>query len=168
MPRKTVLEGTDRKHATKEQREAVKRHIEPWKIGKLADYEPQILTNSGMLIFEALVESLPQEVMAKVDGFTIETAADALDKMRMCREKIDTDGLVVQKVNGNGKKIECANDHIAIYAKYSEIAKRFLVELGLTPSARNKVATDAAAAAARPPSLREILAEDDETNGESG
>lgn len=166
MPRKTALAGTSRKHTTKAEQRAREEQEALWRRGKLADYEPATLTASGLAIFAALADAMPEAAMAKVDGYTLETAADALDKMRECREAIEAEGMIVSVLNGNGIMVSKPNDHISIYKRYSEIAKKYLVELGLTPSARGKIATEAAAAAAKPKGLRELLAEDDFDDGE--
>lgn len=159
MPRKTLAEGTSRKHETKARKAARSRAEAEWRRGSIADYEPATLSPSGMEVFAALAMAMPEAALAKVDGYTLETAADAIDKMRECRERIEAEGLTVIATNGNGIEVERPNDHIAIYQKYSDIAKKYLVELGLTPSARGKIASDAAAAAVKPMGLREMLAE---------
>ena len=159
------MTGTSARHATKAQAKAAEEASERWRRGSLSDYEPKTLDAAGMEVFAALAEAMPDDAMAKVDGYTLETAADAIAKMRECRAVIDAEGLTVTARNGNGILVTRANDHIAIYRQYSDIAKKYLVELGLTPSARGKIASDAAAAAARPKTLREILAEDDDDVG---
>lgn len=166
MPRKTLLPDTSNSHTTKAQSDAREAAERLWRRGNLEDYEPETLSAEGMAIFAALTDALPEAAMAKVDGYTLENAADALDQMRKCRQRIAEEGLTVEQVNGNGIKVRKPNDCIAILSKYSDMAKKWLVELGLTPSARGKVASDAAAAAAKPKSLRDLLAEDDFDDGE--
>lgn len=166
MPRKTLVADTSKSHTTKERGEAREAVESLWRRGNLKDYEPMTLSDEGMAIFAALADAIPDTAMAKVDGYTLENAADALDQMRKCRQRIADEGLTVQQMNGNGILVKKPNDCIAILAKYSDMAKKWLVELGLTPSARGKVASDAAAAASRPQSLRELLAEDDSDDGE--
>lgn len=165
MARRALIAGTSARHSTKAERRAAAEADARWRRGSLADYEPETLDAPGMEVFAALAEAMPDEAMARVDGYTLETAADAIAKMRECRALIDAQGLVVTAVNGNGIEVERPNEHIAIYRQYSDIAKKYLVELGLTPSARGKIASDAAAAASRPKTLRELLAEDDDDVG---
>lgn len=166
MPRKTLVGETSKSHTTKAERAAREASEALWRRGNLADYQPTMLSEEGMAIFAALADAMPDSALAKVDGYTLETAADAIDQMRRCREAIARDGLIVKATNGNGIAVEKANDHIAILARYSDIAKKWLVELGLTPSARGKIASDAAAAAAKPKGIRAILEEDDDDDGE--
>ena len=80
--------------------------------------------------------------------------------MAQGREAIDRDGILVEVVNGNGIAVRKQNDMLLAYQKYSEIAKKYLVELGLTPQARSKIAIDAAAKASKPATVFDML--DDE------
>ena len=89
--------------------------------------------------------------MSKIDGYTIEACADAIAKMEDLREQINREGIVV-----DGKQ----NQAVVAYAKYAEIAKRYLVELGCTPSARAKIANDAAQHAARKKTIADIFDDD--------
>lgn len=144
MARKSVPVSANRGNLTKAQREAREQGEEALKRGQIADYEPESLTDDGIAIFAQLVESIPDEMLAKVDGYTVETAADAIDKMRKCRDEIAKRGLIVRAKNGNGIMVEEQNKHVAIYQRYSEIARKCLSDLGLNPSARAKIAADAA------------------------
>lgn len=161
MPRKAVVTGTSKKHRTKKEAAIQEQVYESWRRGNLSDYEPKNLTPEGLVIFGSLAKAMPENALAEVDGYTLETAADAIDQMRICREHIKKEGTVVRRKNGNGQVVQRLNDYVTVYKQYADIAKRFLVELGLTPSARSKIASDAALEAARPQSLRDILAEDE-------
>ena len=160
MARKAVQSKYSRKHLTNDEKAARAAAEELWRKGAIADYEPGALTESGLAVFAALVEAIPDGALAKIDGYTIEVAADAIDKMRECREAIDRDGILVKVVNGNGIAVRKQNDMLLAYQKYSEIAKKYLVELGLTPQARSKIAIDAAAKASKPATVFDML--DDE------
>lgn len=160
MARKAVQSKYSRKHLTNDEKAARAAAEEMWRKGAIADYEPGALTDSGLAVFVALVEAIPDGALAKIDGYTIEVAADAIDKMRECREAIDRDGILVEVVNGNGIAVRKQNDMLLAYQKYSEIAKKYLVELGLTPQARSKIAIDAAAKASKPATVFDML--DDE------
>lgn len=162
MARKSVVSSTTKGHLTNRQKQARAKSEASWRRGEIADYQPTTLTDAGLVIFAELANAMPENSLAKVDGYTIEAAADAIDKMRECRMTIDGEGMIVSAINGNGIEVDKPNDAIAIYQKYSEIAKKYLVELGLTPSARSKIAADAAAKASKPMGIREALAEDDE------
>ena len=160
MARTAVMSQYTKKHLTNDEKAARAAAEEMWRKGAIADYEPGALTDSGLAVFAALVEAIPDGALAKIDGYTIEVAADANDKMRECREAIDRDGILVEVVNGNGIAVRKQNDMLLAYQKYSEIAKKYLVELGLTPQARSKIAIDAAAKASKPATVFDML--DDE------
>ena len=160
MARTAVMSQYTKKHLTNGEKAARAAAEEMWRKGAIADYEPGALTDSGLAVFAALVEAIPDGALAKIDGYTIEVAADAIDKMRECREAIDRDGILVEVVNGNGIAVRKQNDMLLAYQKYSEIAKKYLVELGLTPQARSKIAIDAAAKASKPATVFDML--DDE------
>ena len=162
MARRAVISGTSKGHQTTAKKNKRSKIEAEWRRGNIADYEPTTLTDSGVIIFAELAKAMPDNALAKVDGYTIEAAADAIDKMRECRDGIDRDGMIVSAMNGNGIVVDKPNDLIGIYQRYSEIAKKYLVELGLTPSARSKIANDAVAKANEPKSIREVLMEDDE------
>lgn len=160
MARTAVMSKYTKKHLTNDEKAARAAAEEMWRKGAIADYEPCALTDSGLAVFAALVDAIPDGALAKIDGYTIEVAADAIDKMRECREAIDRDGILVKVVNGNGIAVRKQNDMLLAYQKYSEIAKKYLVELGLTPQARSKIAIDAAAKASKPATVFDML--DDE------
>lgn len=162
MARTAVMSKYTKKHLTNGEKAARAAAEEMWRKGAIADYEPSALTESGMDVFAALVDAIPEAALAKIDGYTIEVAADAIDKMRECRESIDRDGLIIETVNGNGIKVRKQNEMLLAYQKYSEIAKKYLVELGLTPQARSKIAIDAAARASKPATVFDML--DDEND----
>lgn len=125
---------------TNQERETRAAEEQEWRRGKLADFQPLSLTSGGRAAFDTIANAIPPEKMSKIDGYTIEACADAIDKMEHLREQINREGIVV-----DGKQ----NQAVVAYAKYAEIAKRYLVELGCTPSARAKIANDAAQHAKR-------------------
>lgn len=162
MARRAVVSSASRGHQTNAQKRKRAQVEAEWRRGSIADYEPSMLTPSGMVIFSELANAMPDEALSKVDGYTLETAADALDKMRECREAIGSEGLIVDTPNARGQLVPEQNKAILVYQKYSEIAKKWLVELGLTPSARSKIANDAASKAVKSGSVFDIMEEKDE------
>lgn len=66
--------------------------------------------------------------------------ADAIANMQKCRDIIQKDGLIVEYTNNSGAVNKDQNKAILIYQKYSEIFHKFAGELGLSPSARSKLA----------------------------
>ena len=153
MGRKALLEPESRAGLTKRERERRAAEEAAWRNGRLADYEPVALDDAGYRAFATIASALPPDRVTLVDGYTIEAAADAIAKMQGLRSRIDEEGVIT----ADGQQ----NRAVLAYAKYAEIAKRFLVELGCTPSARAKIANDAAASASRHTTVADIFADDD-------
>lgn len=151
MPRNAQLASASNWHMTKQERDTREQEEQEWRRGKLADFQPLSLTLGGRAAFDTIANAIPPEKMSKIDGYTIEACADAIDKMEQLRDQINREGVVVE-----GKQ----NQAVVAYAKYAEIAKRYLVELGCTPSARAKIANDAAAHAAKRKTVADIFNDD--------
>lgn len=155
--------GLTVKNLTKQERAAREAAEAEWRRGALADYEPIGLTESGMLIFAELAEAIPESVLCKVDGFTVEAAADAIDKLRECRAVLARDGLLVEYTNKAGATNTDQNKAALLYQKFSDIAAKRLADLGLTPTARAKVAQEAAAKAVQKgKTVFDVFGDDDE------
>lgn len=155
--------GLTVKNLTKQERAAREAAEAEWRRGALADYEPVGLTESGMLIFAELAEAIPESVLCKVDGFTVEAAADAIDKLRECRAVLARDGLLVEYTNKAGATNTDQNKAALLYQKFSDIAAKRLADLGLTPTARAKVAQEAAAKAVQKgKTVFDVFGDDDE------
>ena len=159
MPRRAVISDTSKGHLTKAERAARNKAEEMWRNGTLDDYDPAGLDEYGRIAFDRIVRAIPEDKLAEVDGYTIETCANALAMMRQCDEIIKDTGIIVERDTRNGN-IAKANEAIAVYARYAEIARKFFIELGCTPSARAKIASDFAAAVAKPKSARAALSDD--------
>lgn len=132
-----------------------------WRRGAIEDYQPVGLSASGMEVFAELAKAIPDGILCKVDGYTIEAAADAIDKMRECREILDREGLLVEYTNKGGNTNVDQNKAALLYQKYSDIAGKKLADLGLTPSARAKVAQDAAAKSDKHKTVADLFDDDD-------
>lgn len=154
--------GLTVKNLTKQERAAREAAEAEWRRGALADYEPIGLTKSGMAVFAELAEAIPESVLCKVDGFTVEAAADAIDKLRECRAVLARDGLLVEYTNKAGATNTDQNKAALLYQKFSDIAAKRLADLGLTPTARAKVAQEAAAKAVQKGKTVFDVFEDDE------
>lgn len=141
--------GLTVKNLTKQERAAREAAEAEWRRGALSEYEPVGLSESGMAVFAELAEAIPESVLCKVDGFTVEAAADAIDKLRECREVLAREGLLVEYTNKAGATNVDQNKAALLYQKFSDIAAKRLADLGLTPTARAKVAQEAAAKAAQ-------------------
>lgn len=159
--RALMVQSKEGAHISKDERERRARAEAYLKRGSIDDYEPATLDAEGMEAYRRIVAAMPENTLAEVDGFTVETVADALSNMSKLRAEIDAHGLIVTKETKNGT-VEVPNPAVAMYAKYSDIAKRWMIELGCTPSARAKIAQEAATKKARPKSATEIWNEDDE------
>lgn len=151
MARNAQISATSGWHMTKQERETREAAEQEWRRGMLSDFVPSTLTERGRAAFDVIANAIPESKMSKVDGYTIEACADAISKMEELREQINHDGIVI-----DGKQ----NQAVVAYAKYAEIAKRYLVELGCTPSARAKIANDAATQAAKRKTIADIFDDD--------
>lgn len=148
---------------TKQERAAREAAEAEWRRGALSEYEPVGLSESGMAVFAELAEAIPESVLCKVDGFTVEAAADAIDKLRECREVLAREGLLVEYTNKAGATNTDQNKAALLYQKFSDIAAKRLADLGLTPTARAKVAQEAAAKAAQKGKTAfDVFGDDDE------
>lgn len=154
--------GLTVKNLTKQERAAREAAEAEWRRGALSEYEPVGLSESGMAVFAELAEAIPESVLCKVDGFTVEAAADAIDKLRECREVLAREGLLVEYTNKAGATNVDQNKAALLYQKFSDIAAKRLADLGLTPTARAKVAQEAAAKAAQKGKTVFDIFEDDE------
>ena len=153
MPRRAIPVAQTKTGMTNETKAARAETDAEWRRGVLSEYEPLALDQVGIDVFNVIADAIPPDRMTKVDGYTVEAAADAIAKMVECREIIANEGLITE----DGQQ----NKAVLVYTKYSEIAKRYLVELGCTPSARAKIASDAAMTASKKRTVADIFADDD-------
>ena len=132
----------------------------------ISDIPPETLTDEGKEIFSVILRNLPAEILNETDSYSIEVVADAIATMRECRREIKRSGLIVSYTNNAGVENKDQNKAVLIYQKYSEILKKYIAELGLSPSARSKIAN----MATQDPhgskkTLMELLNEDDDEDG---
>jgi len=106
----------------------------------ISDIPPESLTDEGKSIYTTILDNLPVEMLNETDSYTIEVVADAISIMRECRRDIKQNGLFVTYTNSAGMENRDQNKAVLIYQKYSDILKKFIAELGLSPSARSKIA----------------------------
>lgn len=107
---------------------------------KLERTPPDSLSKAGKVIYIEILDNIPLEMFNRTDSYVIEVVADAIDQMRECRKVIARDGLIVEYTNSAGQTNKDQNKAILIYQKYAEILKKYLGEIGLSPSARSKIA----------------------------
>lgn len=101
---------------------------------------PSDLCNRGKKAYKEIVESLPTNFLNCTDVNTVCIVADAIANMQKCRDIIKKEGLIVEYTNNSGAVNKDQNKAILVYQKYSEIFHKFAGELGLSPSARSKLA----------------------------
>lgn len=149
--RARLSETTNRKRSKQEQAARIAEE-EAWRIGKLEDYEPTTLDEYGMTAYERIVRAIPESKLAEVDGYTIERAADNLADVHRIKDEIIALGFSAAFDSGLYQEKRRAEEQ----------ARKWMIELGVTPSARSKIAMDAAAAIAKPKTTRAALLEIDE------
>lgn len=101
---------------------------------------PTYLCNNGKKIYKNIVESLPNNFLNNTDEYVVAIVADSLAKMQECQKILKKEGLLVEYTNSAGATNIDQNKAILIYQKYNEIFKKYIGEIGLSPSARGKLA----------------------------
>jgi P27 family predicted phage terminase small subunit len=101
---------------------------------------PTELCNNGKKAYKEIIESLPSDFLNQTDVHTVSIVSDAIANMQKCRDIIKKEGLIVEYTNNSGAVNKDQNKAILIYQKYSEIFHKFSAEIGLSPSARSKLA----------------------------
>lgn len=93
---------------------------------------PNWLSKEAKKIYKFLIEQFKQTgILTNLDKETVAICADTIAKMREAQRLIDEQGLMV-----DGK----ANPMINVYEKYSKIYAKMITELGLSPTARSRMA----------------------------
>lgn len=125
---------------------------------------PDTLTEEGKKIYLIILDNLPADVLNEADEYTVEVAADAIAIMRECRRDIAKNGLFTTYTNSAGMENRDQNKAVLVYQKYAEIFKKYIAELGLSPSARSKIANLASVdnPQEKKKTLMDILNEEDE------
>lgn len=107
---------------------------------KISSRAPQYLDDNGKKIYKNIINSLPDDFLNNTDEYVVAIVADSLAKMQQCQEIIKKEGLLVEYTNSAGATNIDQNKAILIYQKYNEIFKKYISEIGLSPSARGKLA----------------------------
>lgn len=107
---------------------------------KISRKPPQYLDGDGKKIYKNIVNSLPEKFLSNTDEYVVAIIADSIAKMQQCQEIIKEQGLLVEYTNSAGATNIDQNKAILIYQKYNEIFKKYIGEVGLSPSARGKLA----------------------------
>lgn len=99
---------------------------------------PTYLSREEKKIYKFLVEQLRETgILNNLDITILETTVDAIYNMQKAKKIIDEVGLVTQKENGELVR----NPATLIYKDYNGIFNKCCMELGLSPSARAKIAS---------------------------
>lgn len=102
---------------------------------------PESLASEAKDIYVTILENLPLDQLNETDGFTVEVVADAIATMRECRREIEKKGLFVEGCDRKGNPTREQNTAVLVYQKYSDILKKYIAELGLSPAARSRIAS---------------------------
>lgn len=131
---------------------------------------PSSLSEDGKKVYKTILKNLPLDQMNETDGYTVEVVADAISKMRECRREIHENGLFVDSADRSGNPIREQSKAIAVYQKYSDILKKYISELGLSPAARSRIASLAKEASEQTnkKSLMDILNDDEDEDDAEG
>lgn len=98
---------------------------------------PKHLSNDEKKLYRFLVKELKESgILNNLDITILETTVDAIVKMQECKQLLDEHGLVITKTDGSLIR----NPASTIYKDYNAIFNKCCMELGLSPSARSKLA----------------------------
>lgn len=124
---------------TKEEYEQRKEQEEKIKGNDNLVYKiPRNLSKDGKKLYKFIVGELKASgILNNLDITMLETCVDAIIKMQECKELIEQYGLVTTKENGDLVR----NPASVIYKDYNTIFNKCCMELGLSPSARSKLAS---------------------------
>lgn len=93
---------------------------------------PRELSANGKRLYRHIISLLPSDFLNGADVYTVGIVAEALDRMQICQDKINTDGLFTEEGN--------ENQAVRTYEKYSKIFEKFSAKLGLSPKDRASLA----------------------------
>ncbi|MEC1757388.1 phage terminase small subunit P27 family [Schinkia azotoformans] len=98
---------------------------------------PHYLSKEEKKLYKFIVKELQSSgILNNLDITILETTVDAIVRMQECKKIIDEHGLVIVKEDG----VIIRNPASVIYKDYNAIFNKCCMELGLSPSARSKLA----------------------------
>ncbi|MED4354080.1 phage terminase small subunit P27 family [Schinkia azotoformans] len=98
---------------------------------------PSHLSKEEKKVYRFIVKELQSSgILNNLDITILETTVDAIVRMQECKKIIDEHGLVTVKDEG----VIIRNPASIIYKDYNAIFNKCCMELGLSPSARSKLA----------------------------
>lgn len=126
----------------KKEREKAEKEIDG-EVGKnKIKTPPKNLTRNGKAIYRALVEDLEKSGINinNLDVYMLELLANSIDNMRMAQDRLNKEGTIIEYTNKGGNTNLIQNPALGAYLKYYKIFKDCCSDLGLSPSARAKLA----------------------------
>lgn len=126
-------------HLTKEEYESRKEQEKKLKGNDNLVYKPpKNLSKDGKKLYKFLVNELKESgILNNLDITILETCVDAILKMQECNELLEEHGLIITKADGSLVR----NPASTIYKDYNAIFNKCCMELGMSPSARSKLAS---------------------------
>ncbi len=126
------------KHLTKEEIEERKQQEDRLKGNDDLVYKvPRHLSKVEKKIYKFLVTELKEsKILCNLDIEILEQTVNAIAKMHECKLFIDEHGIIITKENGDMVK----NPACTAYKDYNAIFNKGMQELGLSPSARSRLA----------------------------
>ena len=127
---------------TKKEREEAENKIDGSVGNNKLKTAPKNLSRNGKAIYRALLEDLEKSGIKvnNLDVYMLEILANAIDNMRTAQAKLNEEGTVIEYTNKGGNTNLIQNPALSVYTKYYKIFKDCCSELGLSPSARAKLA----------------------------
>lgn len=141
MGRKSKPVDNTTGHRTKAEKEARKEAENKLKTSdNLINRTPTWLSDEAKKIYKFLIEQFKETaILCNLDKETVAICADAMYRMRQAQAIIEEQGLIIEG-NKNGVTAMIENPAVRIYEKYEKIYAKMINELGLSPSARSKMA----------------------------
>lgn len=101
---------------------------------------PKWLCKEGKKEYKRLVKELSNtNILTNVDIGVVAIVADAYIKMTQANEILIKEGMFMTYTNKAGADNLVKHPALEVYAKYNDIYKKYLVEIGLSPSSRAKL-----------------------------
>jgi P27 family predicted phage terminase small subunit len=125
-------------HLTKEEYSKRKQAEEKLKGNDSLVYKPpKTLSNEEKKLYRFIVKELQSSnILNNLDITILETTVDAIVRMQECKQILNEYGLVTTKEDGTLVR----NPASTIYKDYNAIFNKCCMEIGLSPSARSKLA----------------------------
>lgn len=126
------------KHLTKEEIQQRKEAESKLKGNDDLVYKPpRYLSKEEKKVYNFLVEQLESsKILCNLDIAILEQTVESIVRMKECKKLIDEKGILITKDNGEIVK----NPACTAYKDYNAIFNKCCMEIGLSPSARSRLA----------------------------